>query len=339
MVQDNYKSWFINTEDFPKESALPAQLKFLLKFAILAPSTHNSQPWQFKIDGNRIYILPNFDKALPVGDKENHFLFLSLGCALENLLVAAQYYGFSFVVKHPSSGDKKIEITLTKIEKLGVAEESLISYIAKRITNRHKFTDKLPSEEFLNTVRGLSTDGINVEVLALGEKNNKVKQLVGTITPKLLNDPSFRKELSGYVKTNITKSKLGMPAFVMGVPNFLSLFIPTILKFVNIEKLNKKKQEGALSAAIFIVISAKNNNEEDWVKTGQVFQKINLLATKFSLFTHPMAAPLHDIEGRKELQEILQTNFNPQFLFRLGYGSVEPKHSPRMSVDDCMIVE
>ncbi|MBI2038011.1 MAG: hypothetical protein HYT15_03755 [Candidatus Magasanikbacteria bacterium] len=339
MAQDNYKSWLINTEDFPKESALPAQLKFLLQFAILAPSTHNSQPWQFKIDSNKIYILPNFDKALPVGDKENHFLFLSLGCALENLLVAAQYYGFSFIIKYPSSGDKKIEITLTKIEKSGVAEESLVSYIAKRITNRHKFTDKLPAEEFLNTVRSLGTESMSVDVLSPGEKNNKVKQLVGRITPKLLNEPSFRRELSGYVKTNITKSKFGMPAFVMDVPNFLSLFVPTILKFVNIEKLNKKKQEGAISAAIFIVISAKNNNEEDWVKTGQAFQKINLLATKFNLFTHPMAAPLHDIESRKELQEILQTSFNPHFLFRLGYGAVEPKHSPRMTVDDCMIVE
>ncbi len=339
MVQDNYKSWLINTEDFPKESALPAQLKFLLQFAVLAPSTHNSQPWQFKIEDNKIYIFPNFDKALSVGDKENHFLFLSLGCALENLLVAAQHYGFSFVIKYPFASDKKIEITFTKIEKLGVVEESLISYISKRITNRHKFTDKLPAEEFLNTVRGLSTESMVVDVLAPGEKNNKVKQLVSRITPKLLNDPSFRKELAGYVKTNITKSKFGMPAFVMGVPNLLSLFVPTILKFVNIEKLNKKKQEGALSAAIFIVISSKNNNEEDWVKTGQTFQKINLLATKFGLFTHPMAAPLHDIEGRKELQEILQTGFNPHFLFRLGYGSIEPKHSPRMSVDDCVIIE
>lgn len=43
----------INISDFPEKGSLEFQIKFVLNYAILAPSTHNSQPWLFKIEASR----------------------------------------------------------------------------------------------------------------------------------------------------------------------------------------------------------------------------------------------------------------------------------------------
>ena len=49
------QAWNIAENQFPKEGTRNEQLKFLLNYAILAPSSHNTQPWLFKIvDDNMI---------------------------------------------------------------------------------------------------------------------------------------------------------------------------------------------------------------------------------------------------------------------------------------------
>ena len=61
----------------------------LITAATQAPSGHNSQPWFFTIEDNRIVITPDFTKALPAVDGKHRELFMSLGCALENLCIKA----------------------------------------------------------------------------------------------------------------------------------------------------------------------------------------------------------------------------------------------------------
>jgi len=66
----------------------------LLTAAALAPSGHNTQPWRFSVEGERITILPDPSRRLPVVDPDDHALYISLGCAVENLVVAARGEGY-----------------------------------------------------------------------------------------------------------------------------------------------------------------------------------------------------------------------------------------------------
>jgi hypothetical protein len=65
----------------------------LVRCASLAASSHNTQPWKFRLDGDAISILPDFSRRCPVVDPDDHHLWVSLGCATENLLLAAQSVG------------------------------------------------------------------------------------------------------------------------------------------------------------------------------------------------------------------------------------------------------
>ena len=75
---------------------------FMVEYAIKAPSGHNTQPWLFRINENSIEIYPNFDRALPVVDFDNRELFISLGCALENLCITALEKGYDYDVETKS---------------------------------------------------------------------------------------------------------------------------------------------------------------------------------------------------------------------------------------------
>jgi hypothetical protein len=66
----------------------------LLTAAALAPSGHNTQPWRFSVEGERITILPDPSRRLPVVHPDDHALYISLGCAVENLMVAARGEGY-----------------------------------------------------------------------------------------------------------------------------------------------------------------------------------------------------------------------------------------------------
>jgi hypothetical protein len=58
----------------------------LVRYATLAPSSHNTQCWRFKLEKNLISILPDFARRCPAVDPDDHHLFVSLGCATENLV-------------------------------------------------------------------------------------------------------------------------------------------------------------------------------------------------------------------------------------------------------------
>ena len=61
----------------------------LVRYATLAPSSHNTQCWKFALEGKGITILPDLSRRTLAVDPDDHRLFVSLGCATENLVQAA----------------------------------------------------------------------------------------------------------------------------------------------------------------------------------------------------------------------------------------------------------
>ncbi|WP_219339633.1 hypothetical protein [Luteimonas salinisoli] len=65
----------------------------LVRYATLAANSHNTQPWRFRVGAQAIDILPDPSRATPAVDPDDHHLFVSLGCAAENLAIAAAATG------------------------------------------------------------------------------------------------------------------------------------------------------------------------------------------------------------------------------------------------------
>lgn len=75
---------------------------------MLAPSSHNTQPWRFCTSGDRVELYADRTRALPFNDPEDRELTISCGCALMNTRVAAAEAGLAMsaeVLPSPDEGN------------------------------------------------------------------------------------------------------------------------------------------------------------------------------------------------------------------------------------------
>ena len=84
----------------------------------------------------------------------------------------------------------------------------------------------------------------------------------------------------------------------------------------------------------FVVISSAHDNAMSRIKTGQIFERIWLLATRDGFSCAPLAAPVQVGNYYKNVQEIMSTKSRPLVFFRLGHSDKIPRHSPRFSVEE-----
>jgi hypothetical protein len=163
--------WNISEDEFPIEGSMYEKLKFFLRYAILAPSIHNTQPWAFSIASNDIIELyADKTRSLPVLDPIGRQLIISCGIALGYLQVTISHFGYKYKTEllPPTNEKKKDKHLLAKISIDGYSgngfndnndkiqkcnntqvnslqkedNDSLFEAIPKRRTNRFKFDDK-----------------------------------------------------------------------------------------------------------------------------------------------------------------------------------------------------
>ena len=104
---------------------------YMMEQAVKAPSGHNTQPWLFRVQKDRIQILPDMSKSLPAVDPDNRELFISLGCATENLCIAAEAKGYTPLPFFSGSGEITVllsEASMIK-ETSGLIEEISVRHI------------------------------------------------------------------------------------------------------------------------------------------------------------------------------------------------------------------
>ena len=134
--------WEIKKENFPNRGSLADKIRFVLGYAILAPSTHNSQPWLFKIknDSCKIYYDPKL--RLPEADPLGRDLYISMGCMIDNLLIAANYFGIFKNVNINLKINFVAEVFFQNLGNKNLDLEYLVDTIPKRFNSRGFFESK-----------------------------------------------------------------------------------------------------------------------------------------------------------------------------------------------------
>ena len=336
----NYHPWNIDIASFPEGGSLKEQILFLLNFPILAPSGHNSQPWSFSVEGNMASIHVNEERALSYSDTKRRQLLIAMGCALENLLVAADYYGFDSDVRYfPNASDHNVvvSVVLRRARPTQGDLKHLIFSIPERRTNRGKYEDRLPPEDFLKGIEKLSSASLGVALIGDKNRKDKIAEIVSSAQVEVMEDILFREELSHYIKSNFTKSKTGMPGFALGVPAPISLIASRLIKKVNLSEKTRKQDEEVLKkfTPVFVVISAADD-KMGHIQSGRLFEKIWLMAERRGMSMSPLAAAVQANNHAKTLQEMLGIKHRPLIFSRLGYAEKKPHHSPRFNLEEVL---
>ena len=89
-------AWSIDPDAISRHTDPPReQLAFLVRYAVLAPSGHNTQPWRFVLSDTHVDVVADTSRALHMVDPHDREMTMSCAAAAETLLAALRAFGLT----------------------------------------------------------------------------------------------------------------------------------------------------------------------------------------------------------------------------------------------------
>ena len=322
---------------------LPAEpdLRDFVRFATLAVNSHNTQPWKFQIAEDTVDILPDFTRRTPAVDPDDHHLYVTLGCATENLLIAANASGRAAkaTVQKDDAGDIFVRITMGKGPK---TDSALCDAIPKRQSTKSDYDGtSLSNADLRQLEESAAFKGVNALFITDRAKMDQALTFIQAGNSAQMDDPEFVTELKSWIRFS-TKTSIkagdglsGPPAGNPSSPDWLG---PILFRLMfKKKKENDKLARQVESSAGLVVFFADDETPEGWINVGRSFERFALSATAMGLCHAHVNMPVENRTVRPEFAKWLgMAGLRPDLVIRLGRAEPMPM-SLRRAVDDVII--
>lgn len=331
--------WELPT-DAPRDDLERARA--LVGAAILAPSTWNSQPWRFEVDGATIRLLADSSRALPIIDPTQKSMMISLGAALENLLITARAYGLRPTVSYFPRGAGNPEVAEVTWANGDVRRDrALFHAIPDRRTNRRVYDGRGIFPE--NRAQLIAQVPENYRLHWMDDRDdikdlaNVAKQAAearvldrGVETEQLawmrFGDDEARRRGDGVTVDELQFGGLAR-WFARRYFNPRSWF----LRF-GAQAAGKRARESFRSSGAVVLLTSTQSGETAWLVGGQAYERFALRATSFGIAHHPINESIETERFRSDvLHRFEAAGEEPLMLVRVGHAR-RPEPSPRRSV-------
>jgi nitroreductase len=341
----NYAAWNIELlhEEVIDRGAL---LRHLVGWAVLAASSHNVQPWKFILKPRENIIDACIDPVgiLPASDVKGRQAYISLGCAIQNLLSAAAYYGLSYTLEY--NGETRYPLSVVTVhfhdlESPHRGDPKLLDAIKQRRMNRAKYDPERPvPEEVLSKMNACAVAG-GVTLCTVKDAGTRfaIAEFQYLADRAVVAITKFRTELGDFLLPNDTTSEKGMPGNTFGLSDALAKYVHEELKKPGAFDPDlavgfaSSSRDGIRSAPMLGVLTVPEDTAEWWIKAGMVFQEIALIAEEAKLAVAVHAALVEVGMFNRLLGLRLGSTERPTVIFRVGYATEERPHSPRMPTE------
>lgn len=334
--------WSINPEDFPEEAEPEAQLAFLARYAILAPSSHNTQPWIFLILGNRLDLLADRTRALPVVDPFDRALVISCGAALANLELAADHFGINAEVGNLASRENDLlaRVYIGGHHPPGPRETDLFEAITRRHTNRRPFAPEPPPRDLLERAEALAESrDCRWYFVTDGALKSTIANLVAEGDRIQMANPSFRRELASWIHSRRSASRDGLSGYAMGMPDALSAAGALAIRTFDMGKGQAARDMAlATGSPVLAVLTTRGDTPTEWLDAGRALQLSLLAVTAAGFAASFLNQPIEVDALRMRLAEAIGTPWHPHIILRIGRGEpIEP--AMRRPLEEVLIHE
>ena len=334
-------AWLVDADDFPAGRALADQLRFLVRYAILAPSSHNTQPWLFRIDADHVLLFADRTRALPVVDPHDRELTISCGAALHHLTTALASFGLAATVgllPDAADADLLARVSVTGRQEPDGEAQQLRAAIPHRRTNRRRFDDKaLPPELFAACRATAESFGVWFQLIVGEEERLRAVDLIMAGDRAQAADPSLRRELAAWMHPRRSRTGDGLVGYALGMGRLASYVAPHVVRTFDWGSNQAAKDEQLVDGSpALAVLGAPDDMPLSWLQTGRALSQLLLHATaagvSVSYFNQPNEVP----ELRPQLAALTGMEGYPQMLFRMGYGP-EVRPSPRRPISEVVL--
>lgn len=299
--------------------------------AVLAPSSHNTQPWFFRLSDSAVDLCADRTRALPVNDPEDRELAISCGCALMNLRIAAASAGLHVQVRllpEPEEPDLLARMSLSGQSNVCADDAELADFIETRRTYRKRFAPREVSASALDQlIEATRQEGARLVPLLTDEVRQKTAALVAEGDAVQWANSSWRRELAAWMHPRRQGDGLTMPALSLPAAQLV------VRTFDMGGGVGAKDRQLAEASPLLAVLSTEGDHPRDWLLAGQALQRALLLGCKHGLQASYLNQPVQEASLRPKLQNLVGTGF-PQILLRIGYPLQEIPHTPRRALDD-----
>jgi nitroreductase len=308
-----------------------AQWRELVARAVLAPSSHNTQPWRFIVREDALELHADRTRALPVNDPEDRELTISCAAALLNLRAAAAAAGLAAAIEVEPDPASDLLATVRCAPGAGDGELArLAAAIELRHTSREPFAAR-PLDVALRErlAAAAAADGAALHWIEGRQAREQAADLVAEGDRLQFADRRWRRELAAWMHPSRADDGLPVERFGGAVRFVVSRF--------NVGGSTAGKDEVfALHAPALGVLSTPGDERGDWMAAGQALERVLLTAAAAGVQAGYLNQPCQVAALRPRLRELAGGEGEPQLVLRLGHSPGEPPRHRRRPVSDVL---
>ena len=313
-------------------SVVPQDLHRILYYASLAPSGHNAQPWNVRLEQGQMWIGSDSARWLPKVDPKNREVMLSIGAFLENLIIAAPAHGF--VAEYEVIGTRPATDLIRVVLKPIARRDVSLEHIRARRTLR---TGHLSRDVSSADVEALCA-AAGVQHVHFITRQSKEGRLLAETTLEANRLQTARddaqSELADWMRWTAEDGRTHRNGFtpealeISGVAGwYVRHFMSrkaVLGKSFRRQSMDRVRQQLA-SYGGWIVITSDDEGIPALVDAGRRCERMWLHTRARSIAVHPMSQVLEEAPLKDQIRRNLGLPGRAQFVLRVGYVNAYPK--------------
>jgi nitroreductase len=312
----------------------------IVSMACRAPSVHNSQPWRWRANGDRIDLFADYRRQLVYADPARRDLLVSCGAALHHAQVASAALGWrSRVRRQPDPSDERhIASILLKSYRPGDEDHELLDALTRRRTDRRRLTSWPVPPERLNSLASVGASWGAQVLPVLGEMSRKeLLRLTRRAARMQQHNHRYVDELAAWTLAEPVAS--GVPAGNR----------PDRTHETRDEAVYRRFPSGALPDGDpgagdpevgMLLVCTSSDDPISRIRAGEALSAVWLHATRDHLSVVPLSQAVEVDATRRELQVgVLGDLAFPQILLRVGWPTLSeepPPLTPRRPLEEVL---
>jgi nitroreductase len=310
-------------------SADPPDLVACVRMAALAPSIHNSQPWQFRIRDHGVDVHADWRRRLDLIDPSGRQLIISVGAAILNLRLAIHQCGMTPAVR--LSPGPEWSRPLAAVDLVGPAApdpslDELATCMPRRHTNRQPFVpDPMPRTVVDDLVAAAGTEGADLRVVPNAARAGIVR-LIHAADAQLRGGGVYRAELAEWTRPRATRR---------GPVAWGAVETQPLRDFGIMTPRRRGPVDAEETYPAILVLSTDGDAGPDWVRAGQALERVWLTAVARGLAIAPMSQPLEIPTLRRQVTDP-DPGRHAQVVLLAGFAPPTTP-TPRRDLDELLI--
>ena len=309
--------------------------------ATLAPSVHNTQPWQFHLRPDALDIYADRSRQLNVLDPTGRQLILSCGCALFNARTSlaaddVRVHVERFPIEHRSELLARVTYVAD-----GSSESSEIRSLERviqlRQTNRRRFADDAVPDDVVDVLENAAAaEGAQLFVVRDPDQRITVASLSQHADEIENLNPAYRAELRAWTSEDPARRDGVPPAAVPHVDGTSGDEIP-IRDFDSHGHGYLPAETHSSRNQCLVLLCTTGDTPADWLRAGEALERVLLEVTRHGYAASPLTQITEVPSARAQLRTELRLQGYPHILLRIGRAATTPGSRRRRLID--VIVE